>query len=119
MLTLAARTRQPPPTTDIDGGKMDGFVAPSVWRRRACKHPDVPGCVSGNTPDVMGYHDDHEIPNYWAYAKNFVLQDAMFEPNASWSLPAHLFMVSAWSAKCTTPGDPDKLHECPGRSQRT
>jgi phospholipase C len=30
----------------------------------------------------------------------------MFEPNASWSLPAHLFMISEWSAVCTTPGDP-------------
>jgi phospholipase C len=27
----------------------------------------------------------------------------MFEPNASWSLPEHLFMVSGWSAKCSTP----------------
>ena len=42
----------------------------------------------------MGYHDAREIPNYWAYARNFVLQDHMFEPNTSWSLPAHLFMVS-------------------------
>jgi phospholipase C len=49
----------------------------------------------------MGYHDDREIPNYWAYAKNFVLQDRMFEANASWSLPQHLFMVSEWSAHCT------------------
>jgi hypothetical protein len=24
----------------------------------------------------------------------------MFEPNPSWSLPAHLFEVSAWSAYC-------------------
>jgi phospholipase C len=54
----------------------------------------------------MGYHDYHEIPNYWAYAKNFVLQDHMFEPSASWSLPAHLFMVSAWSATCSVKGDP-------------
>ncbi len=30
----------------------------------------------------------------------------MFEPNASWSLPAHLFLVSEWSALCTTPGNP-------------
>ena len=29
----------------------------------------------------------------------------MFEPTASWSLPAHLFMVSGWSAKCTKHGD--------------
>lgn len=30
----------------------------------------------------------------------------MFEPNASWSLPAHLFMVSEWSAKCSKVDDP-------------
>jgi phospholipase C len=30
----------------------------------------------------------------------------MFEPNASWSLPAHLFTVSAWSAACGKKGDP-------------
>jgi phospholipase C len=57
-------------------------------------------------PDVMGWHDAREIPNYWAYAQNYVLQDHMFEPDATWSLPVHLFMVSAWSAKCATPGDP-------------
>src|SRR5581483_4273041 len=37
---------------------------------------------------------------YWDYARNFVLQDHMFESVASWSLPAHLYMVSAWSAHC-------------------
>ncbi len=30
----------------------------------------------------------------------------MFEPNASWSLPAHLFMVSEWSAYCTQQDNP-------------
>ena len=30
----------------------------------------------------------------------------MFEPTASWSLPAHLFMVSGWSARCTRGDDP-------------
>ena len=69
----------------------------------------------------MGYHDAREIPNYWAYAENFVLQDHMFEPNASWSLPAHLFMVSEWSAVLHQPDDPIELHErapehrCPSR----
>lgn len=90
---------------DIDGGKMDGFVRTFRAAQKACKNPDAPGCAKGDTPDVMGYHDDHEIPNYWAYAKNFVLQDRMFEPNSSWSLPSHLFMVSAWSAYCKQPGD--------------
>ena len=42
----------------------------------------------------MGYHDWHEIPNYWGYARNFVLQDHMFEGVNSWSLPAHLSLVS-------------------------
>ncbi len=92
--------------TDIDGGKMDGFIKSFRQAQTKCTKPDQPGCSPGSAPDVMGYHDDHEIPNYWAYARNFVLQDRMFEPNASWSLPSHLFMVSAWSAKCTTPGDP-------------
>ena len=54
----------------------------------------------------MGYHDWREIPNYWRYARNFVLQDRMFESDASWSLPSHLFMVSGWSAKCSVKGDP-------------
>jgi phospholipase C len=54
----------------------------------------------------MGYHDWHEIPNYWAYAKHFVLQDHLFEPDTSWSLPQHLFMVSGWSARCSRRGRP-------------
>ena len=56
--------------------------------------------------DAMGYHDGGEIPNYRAYAKNYVLQDHMYEPNASWSLPEHLFQVSEWSAFCTDPLNP-------------
>ncbi len=90
---------------DINQGKMDGFIAAFRQAQTACKNPDTPGCAAGQTPDVMGWHDAREIPNYWAYAQSFVLQDKLFEPNASWSLPAHLFMVSAWSAYCTKPGD--------------
>ena len=95
-------------TADVDGGKMDGFVGQFRDASKACKgkSADTPGCVEGKTPDVMGWHDAREIPNYWKYAENFVLQDKMFEPNASWSLPSHLFMVSEWSASCKTPGDP-------------
>jgi phospholipase C len=54
----------------------------------------------------MGYHDWHEIPNYWSYARNFVLQDHMFEGVNSWSLPTHLSLVSGWSARCSKHGDP-------------
>ena len=35
-----------------------------------------------------------------------MLHDRMFAPAYSWSLPSHLFMVSAWSAKCNVSGDP-------------
>jgi len=93
-------------TNDINGGKMDGFIAEAEHGKKGCVDPNNPACTSVGTTDVMGYHDAREIPNYWNYAQNFVLQDHMFEPNASWSLPAHLFMVSAWSANCTRPGDP-------------
>ena len=58
----------------------------------------------------MGYHDWHEIPNYWAYAKDFVLQDHMFQSDASWSLPAHLYLVSGWSAKCRNGWKPMRCH---------
>ena len=94
---------------DIGHGKMDGFIKEA--RRGlslACRTlPDAPGCSLGaKHPDVMSYHDRREIPNYWAYADNFVLQDHMFQPDTSWSLPAHLFLMSEWSAHCTRRGDP-------------
>jgi phospholipase C len=60
----------------------------------------------GGGRDVMGYHDSREIPNYWTYARKFVLQDHLFEPIRSWSLPSHLFTVSEWSATCSRRGDP-------------
>jgi len=88
---------------DINGGKMDGFVGDAETAGRNCRPPHE-RCGGGR--DVMGYHDRNELPNYWAYADNYVLHDKMFEPNASWSLPAHLFLVSEWSAICTRAGDP-------------
>jgi phospholipase C len=91
---------------DIDGGKMDGFIAQVHAGRKACKNPDTPGCSISEAPDVMGWHDAREIPNYWTYAQQFVLEDHMYEPNSSWSLPSHLFMVSGWSAVCTEARNP-------------
>ena len=107
---------------DVNGGKMNGFIA-SVESghpdtdRFACHEPILtysyllqvlngpPTCL-----DVMGYHDAREIPNYWSYARHFVLQDHMFEPDASWSLPAHLYMMSGWSASCLSMLDPMSCH---------
>jgi phospholipase C len=93
-------------TADVNGGKMDGFVSEAERGRRGCLDTTNPACTNSTTPDVVGYHTASDIPNYWSYAGNFVLQDHMFEPNASWSLPEHLFQVSEWSASCTQHDNP-------------
>ncbi len=90
---------------DIHDGLMDGFVRQArVGAGRDCSDPLNPACGSG--ADVMGWHDNREIPNYWAYAQNFVLHDAMFEAVKSWSLPSHLYLVSEWSASCPVQHEP-------------
>jgi phospholipase C len=110
---------------DIDGGRMDGFVA-QAEQGLGCSttDPDCSPCTEQQASaspgqqrqcvDVMGYHDARDIPNYWTYAENYVLQDHMFEPNASWSLPAALYKVSEWSAWCASPYNPDS---CRGAAQ--
>jgi phospholipase C len=91
------------------GCQMNGFVGQAERGANCGNDPTNPQCSpcstssAGACNDVMGYHDGSDIPNYWAYARNFVLQDHMFEPNSSWSLPQHLFQVSEWSARCTDP----------------
>ncbi len=93
---------------DINGGKMDGFIRQAHQGRRLACAAISPTCsLAPNHPaSVMGYHDAREIPNYWAWARQFVLQDHMFQSDTSWSLPLHLFMVSGWSARCSRKGDP-------------
>ena len=82
----------PAAMADIDGGKMDGFIGQAQ--------------TVASPTDVMGYKDARDIPNYWRYAANFVLQDRMFESVASWSYPEHQYLVSEWSASCLRLGDP-------------
>jgi phospholipase C len=99
---------------DINGGKMNGFIG-QAEEKSHCKR-GAGRCLPCSNPaanpklciDVMGYHDAREVPNYWTYAKNYVLQDNMFESAASWSLPEHLMMVSGWSAVCPS-GDSNPL----------
>jgi phospholipase C len=99
---------------DINAGRMDGFVAEQEKGMAGCAQTFNPACGNaGGTPDVMGYHDGSDIPNYWAYAHDYVLQDRMFESDASWSLPSHLYLVSEWSAFCSLKGDPASCHSAP------
>jgi len=92
-------------TADIDNGRMDGFIESAQKGEKDCPTLLDPECSQGSE-DVMGYHDRSDIPNYWSYADSFVLEDHMFEPSASWSLPEHLFLVSNWSARCSVRDDP-------------
>jgi phospholipase C len=94
----------------INGGAMDGFVDALPQSRRWCVDRTSPGCAPflgpDLQPDVMSYLERDDIPNYWTYADRFVLQDRMFGPTDGWTLPAHLFLVSAWSAFCRDTTDP-------------
>ncbi|HLH66178.1 MAG TPA: alkaline phosphatase family protein [Solirubrobacteraceae bacterium] len=112
---------------DIDGGRMDGFVGQAehgsvcIGTNPVCNQCSTDGarCQPCNQShqtacdDVMGYHDGADIPNYWTYARDFVLQDHMFESVSSWSLPSHTYLVSAWSARCTDPYNPFSCTNAP------
>ena len=96
---------------DVNNGKMNGFIASLNDRDGYCwTKPHQPGCKKKigprAQPDVMSTLPRASIPNYWAYADHYVLQDKMFAPVDSWTLPSHLFLMSAWSAYCTRPQDP-------------
>jgi phospholipase C len=70
--------------TAIDGGKMDQF--------------DLSGQANVNG-DYEAYTQftQADIPNYFAYAQNFVLADNMFSSMPSSSFPNHLYSVAAQS----------------------
>jgi phospholipase C len=106
---------------DVDGGAMDGFVG-QAEQGTGCSttNPSCSPCTEQGAQgqqskcvDVMGYHDAREIPNYWSYAQNFVLQDRMFESVSSWSLPSVLYKVSGWSASCGNASNPFSCHSAP------
>jgi phospholipase C len=97
---------------DVAGGSMDGFVRTAARVGRNCAVTSLrfrPICAAfigpSAQPDVLSYHTRNEIPNYWAYADAYTLQDRMFAPTDSWTLPSHLFLFSAWSALCSDPYD--------------
>jgi phospholipase C len=99
----------------INRGRMDGFVRALRAIGNGCinnaENFSLYPCRQATNgpqgqPDVVGYHTEAEIPNYWTYAERFVLHDRMFAPTDSWTLPAHLFLVSAWSATCPDLEDP-------------
>jgi phospholipase C len=103
----------------IDGGAMDGFVVSREEQLGRKCGPGHEGRVLGYeedegirkvavcTLDVMGYHDGTDLPNYWSYASNYVLQDHFYEGQISWSEPNHFEIFSGWAAKCTKLNPPN------------
>ena len=59
-----------------DDGKMDGFVK------------------AVGTTLTMGYYDRSDIPYYWDYADNYVLDDNFFSSELGPSFPNHLYIAS-------------------------
>ncbi|HEX3044723.1 MAG TPA: alkaline phosphatase family protein [Bacillota bacterium] len=62
-----------------NGGKMDGFI------------------YAERSLDTMGYYDESDLPNYWAYARRFTLCDHFFSSLMGPSLPNHLYTIAAQS----------------------
>ncbi len=69
---------------DYDHGAMDGFV----WAE--------------GTPYTMGYSDQRDIPNYWAYARHYTLADRFFSALMGPSMPNHVYTVAAQSGGLIT-----------------
>lgn len=74
------------------------------------KHADHP--PAGPTPrwvlNTLSYYDWHEIPNYWEYARRFVLCDQFFSSLAGPSEPNHLYTVAAKSGGLVNNPNPRK-----------
>lgn len=67
-----------------DHGTMDGFV----WAE--------------GTPYTMGYYDYRDLPNYWRYARHYVLADRFFSSLLGPSMPNHVYTVAAQSGGLIT-----------------
>jgi len=62
-------------TADWNNGAMNGFVI-------------------NEGKDTMGYYDGNDIPYYWDYASNYVIDDNFFSSQMGPSFPNHLYIAS-------------------------
>jgi phospholipase C len=112
MNTIGGPHDEPAARTDINAGAMNGFAISAISDQSdpCAAQPFATGCSKwtgpNHQPEVMGFHNADELYNYWTYAKDFVLQDHMFEATDSWTLPSHLYLISAWAATCSNWSDP-------------
>jgi phospholipase C len=73
----------------FDNGKMDSF---NLLHSTGAPHPT--GAYENNS---LTQFQQSDIPNYWLYAQNYVLGDAMFSSLMGPSLPNHLYTIAAQS----------------------
>jgi phospholipase C len=70
--------------TAYDNGRMDGFVY-------------AQNILGLNGTEAMGYYTRSDLPYYYDYADNYVLDDNFFSSLMGPSLPNHLYMASGTS----------------------
>jgi phospholipase C len=73
------------------GGKMDRFDL-------------VSGANNNNDHLTFIHYTEGEIPNYWKYAKNFVLADHFFSSTFAQSFPGHFATVAGFNVALGNPG---------------
>jgi phospholipase C len=71
--------------TGINGGRMDGFDK----------------IINGRSLNGYTSFTRRGIPNYWAYADNFVLGDHMFSSMYGPTFPEHLYTIGAQAGRVT------------------
>jgi phospholipase C len=80
---------------DYNNGKMDGW--------------DLPNSSAASTGDTQPYaqYQESDIPNYWQYAKHFVLADHFHTEMIGPSFPGHLDVLAAQAGWAI--GNPNSL----------
>jgi phospholipase C len=75
-------------TSDVDNGRMDGFVRAQNIR-------------SGDGSQAMGYYNASDVPFYWNVADRYVLFDHFFSSSLGGSFLNHVYWVAAGAGNAT------------------
>ena len=84
---------------DVDGGKQDGF-GHGLW----------------GDPWAYSVHDEHQLPNYWMWAKEYSLSDHFFASAAGPSFPNHFYFIAGQSGGAIDNPENIKTRPLPGRA---
>jgi phospholipase C len=83
--------------TDWDGGRMDGWAA-------------VAGSTQNGDDLAWAQYHESDIPNYWAYARQFTLADHFFADELGPSFPGHLMVLAAQAGWAVNNPNTDFFH---------